>query len=70
MAPAKVAKFKPARCTGMFGKRCSCGLIHKHGANTVDTEQDDDFGPALVQAIVGALAFICAGLAIIAALDN
>lgn len=25
---AKVAKFKPSPCTGMTGRRCTCGLYH------------------------------------------
>lgn len=37
---AKVAKFKPAACTGTLGKRCPCGLWHSPGGASIDTESD------------------------------
>lgn len=67
-APAKVAKHKPAPCSGLLGRRCTCGLIHTNGGEQVDT--DDEFWSELAQAIVGVIVLICAGLAIITALSG
>lgn len=34
--PADVASAKPAACTGLIGKRCSCGLWHAPGGMRVE----------------------------------